>query len=51
LVMRWLGHRSLAMTMKYTDYEPGAEMAVEMAERAARTLNETSDVTPLKVAQ
>jgi integrase len=51
LVQRWLGHRSLAMTMKYTDYEPGAEMAVEMAERAANTLNQTADVTPLRKAQ
>lgn len=50
LVQRWLGHRSLAMTMKYTDYEPGAEMAIEMAERAAQTLNQTSDVTPLRKA-
>lgn len=51
LVQRWLGHRSLAMTMKYTDYEPGAEMAVEMAERAAATLAQTVDVTPLRAAQ
>lgn len=51
LVQRWLGHTSLAMTMKYTDYEPGAEMAVEMAERAAQTLNQTADVTPLRKAQ
>jgi integrase/recombinase XerD len=51
LVQRWLGHRSLAMTMKYTDYEPGAEMAVEMAERAAQTLNRSVDVTPLKAAR
>lgn len=51
LVQRWLGHRSLAMTMKYTDYEPGAEMAVEMAERAAATLNRSADVIPLRAAQ
>jgi integrase len=50
LVQRWLGHRSLAMTMKYTDYEPDAAMAVEMAERAAQTLNRSSDVTPLRAA-
>jgi len=51
LVQRWLGHRSLSQTMKYTDYEPGAEMAVEMAERAAQTLNQTADVTPLHAAR
>jgi integrase len=51
LVMRWLGHRSLAMTMRYTDYEPGAEMAVEMAERAAATLAQATDVTPIRAAR
>ena len=51
LVQKWLGHRSLGQTMKYTDYEPGAEMAAEMAERAANTLNETADVIPLRKAQ
>lgn len=50
LVSRWLGHRSLSQTMKYTDYEPDAAMAVEMAERAAQTLNQTVDVTPIRKA-
>lgn len=51
LVSRWLGHRSLAMTMKYTDYEPDAAVAAEMCERAAQTLNQTADVIPLRAAQ
>jgi integrase len=51
LVSRWLGHRSLAMTMRYTDYEPDGEAAVEMAERAAQTLNRPADVTPLRERQ
>lgn len=47
LVQRWLGHTNLTQTMKYTDYEPDAGMAVEMAERAAETLNKTAGVTPI----
>lgn len=43
LVMKWLGHTNLTQTMKYTDYEPDAGMASQMAERAAETLNQTSD--------
>jgi integrase len=51
LVQRFLGHKSLSMTTRYTDYEPGAEQAVEMAEKAAATLTATADVTPLRRAQ
>lgn len=51
LVQRYLGHASLSQTMKYTDYEPDAETAAEMAERAAETLNRTADVTPIRKAQ
>lgn len=47
LVQRWLGHGTLTQTMKYTDYEPDAEAANEMAERAAETLNKTVGVTPI----
>ena len=47
LVQRWLGHTTLTETMKYTDYEPDAGMAVEMAERAAATLNQTAGVIAL----
>lgn len=48
LVMRWLGHKNLSQTTKYTDYEPDSGMAAVMAERAAQTLNQTADVTPLR---
>lgn len=47
LVQRWMGHTNLTQTMKYTDYEPDAGMAYEMAERAAATLNQTAGVVPL----
>lgn len=50
LVQRWLGHTSLNMTMRYTDYEPDAGMAATMAERAADTLNQTAGVLPLSRA-
>lgn len=42
LVMKWLGHRSLSQTMRYTDYEPDDAAASEMAERAASTLTKQS---------
>jgi integrase len=51
LVQRWLGHKSLSQTMKYTDYEPGAEEYVRSAERAAATLAGTTDVIPLRSAR
>lgn len=51
LVSRWLGHTSLNMTMRYTDYEPDAEAATAMAERAAETLNRTADVTPIRAVR
>lgn len=44
LVQKWLGHTSLNMTMRYTDYEPDEGMAQQMAERAADTLNQTAGV-------
>lgn len=48
LVQRWLGHASLSQTMKYTDYEPDADAASAMAERAADTLNRSADVSPIR---
>lgn len=42
LVMKWLGHRSLSQTMRYTDYEPDDAVATEMAERASLTLSKAT---------
>lgn len=50
LVQRWLGHKNLSQTMKYTDYEPGQDEYNALAERAAQTLNRTADVLPLRKA-
>jgi integrase len=47
-IARYLGHTSLAMTMRYTDYEPDVEAEAEAIERAALTLTRTIGVTPLR---
>lgn len=47
-VQRYLGHASLQMTMRYTEFEPDEGLAAEQAERALDTLNKTDGVTPLR---
>lgn len=43
-VSRYMGHGSLQMTMRYTEFEPDEGTAAEQAERAMETLNKTAGV-------